>query len=56
MAAVHLLSKQWSCASLLRGQAYMAKQKFQLDESLSVEEKLAVPWIYIVCVCFMHIG
>ena len=44
-APVPLPSKRWSCESLLRGQSYMSKQKFQLDESLSVEEKLEVAWM-----------
>ena len=45
-----LPSRQWSCSSLLQGQAYMATQKFQLDSSLSLDEKLDASWFMKITV------
>ena len=38
-------SKQWSCSTLLRGQSMVEMQKFQLDDSMSMTEKIAVSWL-----------
>ena len=43
VALAPLVSKQWSCSSLLRGQSLMMAQKFSLDENMSLEDKIAVP-------------
>ena len=38
-------SKQWSCGTLLRGQSMVEMQKFELDASMSMEDKIAVSWL-----------